>query len=111
MSEHIKIVICGAKGYVGQELAKLVIAHPLLALVGVVARVSQQALHQELLLLAQHQIPVISMAELNQLGAVDVVLLATPPEVSMDIVAQLAGQALTIIDPWLKLPPQIFQQY
>lgn len=99
MSSHAKVVICGAKGYAGQALVKGVIAHPALQLVGVGARQSSQELYEAVPLLAQHHIPIMPIEELNQqLAGVDIVLLATPPEVSMALVSLLTAQAVTIID-------------
>lgn len=75
MKKHIKVVIAGANGYAGRELVSLVKKHPALQLCG--TQYHLQALNQ---------------------GVADVLLLATPADVSMQLVSQISHKDLKIID-------------
>ncbi len=100
MNKKIKIGICGVGGYVGQELAKLIIGHPYFSLVVVNARESSVEAGQLPSLLTQHATPVVSFAEIDQPGCtiIDVLALATPTEVSMELVAKFNNSAVRLID-------------
>ncbi|MCP4474699.1 MAG: N-acetyl-gamma-glutamyl-phosphate reductase [Gammaproteobacteria bacterium] len=100
MNKKINIGICGVGGYVGQELAQLIIAHPHFNLIVVNARESAAEVGKLPPLFAQHTISVISFAEINQPGCaiIDVLALATPTEVSMELVAKFSNSAVKLID-------------
>jgi len=88
-----KVIIAGANGYIGRELVILISRHPYLELVGIHGRQENQDLYQ-------HQnLTVYSLNEIIQNSIqIDLVLLATPAPVSMEIVAALADTKLKIID-------------
>ncbi len=98
MSDQYNVVIYGVQGYVGQALMALVINHPYLHLVGVHSRQAKTELYHNLPLLADHQVPVYDFDEIHQSCAIDIALLATPPDVSMEIVTRLIQQSINIID-------------
>ncbi len=92
------VVIYGVQGYVGQTLMMLIMNHPSLILVGVHSRQSKTDLYYHLPVLEEHAIPVYGLHEHAHHANVDIALLATPPQVSMDIVAALSQQPMHIID-------------
>lgn len=99
MKSKIKVCLCGIQGYVGKELISLVSQHPYLEVAAILAKKTQQALYAEIPTLAKQQIPVFSLLELqNQLSSIDVLLLATPVEESIEIVALLKDKPIIIID-------------
>ncbi|WP_026069152.1 N-acetyl-gamma-glutamyl-phosphate reductase [Legionella tunisiensis] len=94
MSKQYKVMVVGAEGYVGQELVKLIAQHPYLELTGVFSRQNKDKLHVDL-----RHIPVYSLAELTvQASQTDILLLATPATISMDIAAKLAKTQIKIVD-------------
>ena len=97
MNTQKKVVIAGVQGYVGRELSALVNAHPYLDLAGILCRQDQEELYQ----LTPHlqKLPLYSLEELIKHSAeIDIILLATPAKVSMDLVAALATTNINIID-------------
>lgn len=91
MKSGINIGLCGAHGYVGQMLIKLILSHPHLTLTGIFARKSPGRYQKEF--------PVYSMHELvEKKDQIDVLLLAMPPEASIEIVASLKESPIKIID-------------
>ncbi len=97
MSAQIKVGIAGVQGYVGQELMSLIKQHHLLEMAGILAKKSEQEVYAELPLLAEQNIPVFSVEEI-QSYPLDILLLATPPETSMELVSILKKAPFKIID-------------
>jgi N-acetyl-gamma-glutamyl-phosphate reductase len=97
MKTPIKVGIAGIQGYVGQELMALLQQHPSLSLCAILAKKSQAELYDEMPGIAAQKIPVYSLDEIKQ-QPLDLLLLATPPEVSMDLISQLAKSSFKIID-------------
>lgn len=90
MSKQIKCCIAGVNGYVGEILLKLVVNHPNLNLSAVLAKDSRPV---------AKDVPVYSLQELmEKTENIDVILLATPAEVSIEIVTALNQRNITIID-------------
>lgn len=99
MNAKIKIVIAGVTGYVGHELVKLVSQHPELSLDGVVSNTPKAALYLTLPILAKESISLYKYDELALLKSnIDVILLATPPQISIDIIKKLKNTSIKIID-------------
>lgn len=98
MEKKYNVILCGVQGYVGQVLMKLVLAHPFLHLQGVCARLPSEQLYEDMPILWEHRVPVYSFEDLAQLALADVLLLATPPDVSMEIVVYNAEKPIHIID-------------
>nr|NKB47488.1 N-acetyl-gamma-glutamyl-phosphate reductase [Legionellales bacterium] len=96
---NLLVAICGAHGYSGQALISLVLQHPHLQLAGVFSRHDPTETHQRLPLLARHQILIWPMTQFNeQITNVDIVLLATPPATSMELVRACAQHSVKVID-------------
>jgi N-acetyl-gamma-glutamyl-phosphate reductase len=77
----------------------LVSSHPYLQLAAVHSRQSKDDLYQLMPQLAKKKTPVYSMAEINKFSAeIDILLLATPAKISMELVAKLAYTRIIIID-------------
>jgi N-acetyl-gamma-glutamyl-phosphate reductase len=114
MNTKYKVVISGIQGYVGQALQTLINQHPHLELYGVHSR---QATDEAGLMLAQtakQKVPVYSIPEMKQLSShIDILLLATPAKVSMEIVAALADTDIIIIDlsGAFRLPEDQFEEW
>lgn len=99
MNTKYNVVISGVQGYVGKELISLINKHPYLQLVGVHSRQTQNELYQLMPQLAKQNVPLYSILEMTQLSSqIDMVLLATPAKVSMEIVATLINTKIIIID-------------
>jgi N-acetyl-gamma-glutamyl-phosphate reductase len=94
-----RIVLSGATGYSGNVLASLIHQHPYLHLTGVHTRQTQDEVHATMPILKQRQTPVFTLEMIQQQAQhIDVVLLATPAETSMEIVKALAHTTINIID-------------
>ena len=99
MGKKYNVVISGIQGYVGRELIALISNHPHLQLAGVHSRQNKNEIYQLMPHLAKQKIPVYSILEMKQLSSqIDILLLATPAKVSMEIVATLANTKIIIID-------------
>lgn len=95
MNGEINIAICGVNGYVGFELLGLVKQHPYLNLAAIVARQVQAAVP----VIAEQNIPIYPVNALHALeDKIDVLLLATPPQASIEIVEALKNTDIKIID-------------
>lgn len=99
MNKKYNVIISGIQGYVGRELISLVSNHPHLHLAGVHSRQNKDEIYQLMPQLAKQKVPVYSILEINQLSSqIDILLLATPAKVSMEIVATFANTKIIIID-------------
>lgn len=98
-NQTINVVVAGAQGYVGKALVNLILDHPHLHLVAVSARASQASVYAAMPSLAEHQVAVIATTDLvTYAPAVDVVLLATPPKISIECVLALQDHRVKLID-------------
>lgn len=115
MNGQINVCIGGIQGYVGRELLQLVITHPYLNLVGVVARnASDIGCDNDMVYITQQHIPVFSLADLNnKQSEIDILLLAIPPQASIQLIAQLKDTSFKIIDlsGAFRLPVDEFKQW
>lgn len=99
MNQRLNVVISGAQGYVGQELLALVNAHPYLDLVGIHGRQDNSELSPSILRCLKKPITVYSLDHLKQQASeIDVLLLATPANVSMEIASALVDSNILILD-------------
>jgi N-acetyl-gamma-glutamyl-phosphate reductase len=99
MNKKYNIVISGIHGFVGRALIALISNHPHLQLAGVHSRQNKDEIYQLMPQLAKLKVPVYSIHEMNQLSShIDILLLATPAKVSMEIVATLTSTTIIIID-------------
>lgn len=99
MNTKYNVVVSGIQGYVGRELIALINNHPHLQLAGVHSRQNKDEVYQLMPQLAKKNVPVYSILEINQLSSqIDILLLATPAIVSMEIVATLTNTKIIIID-------------
>lgn len=89
----INIAICGAKGYAGQALLQLVLQHPQLKLGGLLVKKSTKPDFD-----FPDDVPCFSVDEVSQYADIDLLFLATPPEVSIEMVVELKKLPLKIID-------------
>jgi N-acetyl-gamma-glutamyl-phosphate reductase len=93
-----KVAIVGARGYTGQELARLLLTHPAARLT---ACFSTDALYKLSDLLpepAATNVPVLRLQELVSTKGLDAVFLATPAEVSMELAPKLLEAGMSVID-------------
>ncbi|WP_131781577.1 N-acetyl-gamma-glutamyl-phosphate reductase [Legionella gresilensis] len=103
MSSIINVAIAGIQGYSGQVLMQLVKIHPYLNLVAAFSRQTQVELYQQLPVLKRQNIPVYSYEFIKQHpGKIDVLFLATPAAVSIEIadllINSLINSEICIID-------------
>ncbi|MGQ3887572.1 N-acetyl-gamma-glutamyl-phosphate reductase [Legionella sp. CNM-1927-20] len=99
MTKIINVAIAGIQGYSGQVLVQLVKCHPYLNLVAAFSRQTQVELHQQLPALKLQNIPVYSYEDIKLcIAQIDVLFLATPAQVSIEIAAALFDNAIRIID-------------
>ncbi len=99
MKKQINICIGGVKGYVGAALLKLIGQHPYLHLSAIL--VKDSASHHDIAmpLASLNDVAMYTIDELLQNNdAIDILLLATPPEVSIEIVSLLRDSQIKIID-------------
>lgn len=102
-TKSYQAVVCGSRGYVGQELVRLVQQHPALSLYGVHSRTQQDDADA-----------CLSLQQLeDQIDSVDILLLATPVDVSMQMVKKFSAKDVFIIDlsGAFRLPLDLFQQW
>lgn len=114
MKNKIKVVISGVQGYIGNELLRLVTEHDYLQLVAVQSRQSKQDLYQLFPQLVIQHIPVYTLDEmLEQASMMDVLLLATPADASIEIALAFADKGIKIIDlsGAFRLPAEQFEQW
>jgi len=99
MYQRLNVVISGAQGYVGQELMTLINAHPCLNLVGIHVREGNIELPPSMPIFMRKTITIFSTPDLQQQASeIDVLLLATPANVSMAIASTLINTNILIID-------------
>src|SRR3990167_128816 len=99
MNKKYNVVVSGVHGYVGRELIALISNHSHLQLAGVHGRHNKNKIYQFMPQLAKQKVPVYSTLDMRQLSSqIDILLLATPAKVSMEIVAILANTKIIIID-------------
>lgn len=107
-----KVGVIGANGYTGRELCRLLLSHPKVNLSAVFTRDVTWALQDELPETGAADIPSYLLDDLDHyVSQLDVVFLATPVEISMDLVAKLAAYNLVIIDlsGAFRLPQESFE--
>jgi N-acetyl-gamma-glutamyl-phosphate reductase len=104
MSKKYNVIIAGAQGYIGRELVDLVGKHPYLQLVAVHCRAEKTVQDYKNYSLAE----IISNS-----SQIDILFLATPAEVSMEIVAALAETQILLIDlsGAFRLPAEQFLEW
>ena len=91
--------IIGAQGYSGQELARLLLQHPSLELAQVYSRDPKWHLSQDVSLAKAKDVKHSLVHELDQtLPNVDIIFLATPHDVSLELIPKLYGKIKWIID-------------
>ncbi len=96
---NTKIGVVGAQGYSGRELAKILLSHPAVELAGVFTTSRDWSLADEFDLQKAHQTPTYQLSELEQQSPLlDVLFLATPAEVSAEIMSKLTDYPGLIID-------------
>lgn len=99
MADLINVVVCGALGYTGTELVKMVLQHPKLRLIGVSTTQSEETLYAEIPMMIQHKVSIIPIETIEkQSASIDLLLLATPANISMSIVKKLANRPIHLID-------------
>ena len=99
MNKKYNVVVSGIQGYVGRELLSLINHHPQLKLMGIHSRQTRNDLYEWMPSLAKQKTPVYSLQEIQELSSqIDILLLATPAKISMEIVATLANTKIIIID-------------
>ena len=92
----IRTAIVGARGYTGNELARLLLRHPEVNLVAAFAT-QNFSLTDSLLVQSASAVPCYQMEEI-QADMADVWFLATPPEVSMQLAPGLIKAGKRVID-------------
>ncbi|MBA3535839.1 MAG: N-acetyl-gamma-glutamyl-phosphate reductase [Tatlockia sp.] len=104
MSKKYNVVIAGAQGYIGRELVNLVGKHPFLQLIAVHCRAEKTVSDYKNYSLAE----IISNA-----SQIDILFLATPADVSMEIVASLKSTKILLIDlsGAFRLPADQFHEW
>lgn len=95
----IKAAIVGAQGYSGTVLAELLLLHPYVALSAVFSRNDDWQLAHDVSLPGAEDVQSIATENFAEsLSAIDVVFLATPPEVSMQLAEIAIAQQKIVID-------------
>ncbi|KTD35127.1 N-acetyl-gamma-glutamyl-phosphate reductase [Legionella israelensis] len=99
MNKRINIAICGFQGYVGKTLVSLLLGHPHLKIVAFLAGKSDEQFQTHVEIAVKQIVPVYSLPEmLEKQNEVDLLLLATPPDVSIALVQKLKNTSMKIID-------------
>ncbi len=95
----IKTAIIGARGYSGLELSRILLKHPRTELVACLASTDDWKLDSYLPESAAKKVGILPMSALETLtGKVDVVFLATPAEVSIELAPKLLAAGMSVID-------------
>ena len=94
MTKLINCCLAGANGYVGQVLLTLIASHPNLNLSAILVKEKQPpSTHHG------QRVPTYTPTEISAvIGAIDIVLLATPAEVSIEMVEMLSQHDVIVID-------------
>lgn len=99
MNKQYNVVISGIQGYVGQALMTLIYHHPSLHLKAVHARQGKDEIYQLMPQLAKQSVPIYSLADIKAgADSIDILLLATPANASMEIVSELINCGIKMID-------------
>lgn len=108
-----KVAIVGANGYSGQELAKIVLRHPMAELKALFSRDPAWQLADDVPEASGINIAHLPLTELEQLSAGDTVFLATPADVSIQLVPQLLADQIKVIDlsGAFRLPASQFEKW
>jgi N-acetyl-gamma-glutamyl-phosphate reductase len=114
--EHdLSIGIVGARGYSGLDLARLVLRHPHARLTALFASDAHDFKLSDYLLEAKAKpVPTFSMNELEKEGAkCQVIFLATPAEVSIQLAPQILKMGVHVIDlsGAFRLPAEQYSQW
>jgi len=97
--EPIKTGIIGARGYAGLELARLLLRHPRVKLASCFASDSPFALTDYLCDRGAESVPILPLSGLDEtLKNLDVVFLATPPEISAKWAPKILNAGKDVID-------------
>lgn len=112
MSTSINIIVSGAHGYAGQELIRLITHHPFLHLLGIHSRDASM----EITCFKSIGKPIrnYSLEDIfYEAHQIDLLVLATPAEVSMKMVAALIETEIAILDlsGAFRLPEQTFMDW
>ena len=113
-NKPLKVGVVGAQGYSGRELGKLLLKHPFVQLHTVFSRDENWKISDEL--------PGCDLSHVNHcatedllsmVNALDLICLATPADISLELVPQLMAQPLNIIDlsGAFRLDAETFQQW
>lgn len=95
----IKVGIVGAQGYAGRELARILNQHPHAQLSHVFTTQKDWELSYDLPEISDHTIAHYDVCDImGQCKNLDVLFLATPPDVSMTLVAELIESPIILID-------------
>jgi N-acetyl-gamma-glutamyl-phosphate reductase len=114
LHSKLKVAIVGANGYAGCELAKLLLSHVAVDSISVFSRNTHWHIGFDLPDLKGQEIEHHAMDELNYLAKkFDVVFLATPPDVSMQLTPGLIEQGIKTIDlsGAFRLKKDVFEEW
>ena len=94
-----KVGIVGAQGYTGRELVRLLNMHPHANLAGIFTTQEEWDIAYDLPEFAKQNVPHHCVSQLNShCDIFDVIFLATPPEVSLELAPDLIDNNVTVID-------------
>ncbi len=94
MKKQINCCIAGISGFVGQTLLRLIANHPNLELTALLVKEANITGQQHV-----YQVPSYSLREFIEVAdSVDVLILATPADISIELIKSLYQNSLTIID-------------
>ena len=108
-----KVGIVGAQGYTGLALAQLLNQHPKAELTALFTTQTDWHISHDLPIFGSQTLPHYNAADINKHAAdFDVLFLATPPAVSIELINQLRDHTVTIIDlsGAFRLPVKQFEQ-
>ena len=96
-SSRTPVAIVGARGYSGLELARLALGHSHLTLAACFGRDPGWRLSHDLIDPRAQDVPVLPMDDLRaKASSFDTVFFATPPEVSLEFIPQIASSTQVI---------------
>lgn len=96
VSKPLSVAVVGARGYAGLELSKLLLRHPGVQLTHCFAT-QEFSLANEIMAPGADKVTCLSEAQLLR-NLADIVFLATPAEVSMNLVPQILAKGKRVID-------------
>ena len=95
----IKVAIVGATGYTGVELLRSLVKHPQVELSVITSRAEEGVKVEDLYpSLRGHIDLVFSVPDVKVLGTCDLVFFATPHAVAMNMMVELLGQGVRVVD-------------